>query len=67
LDYVWGDDLAFPWRRPNKTNDFPMLVVIRPDQVEAYEYAVRSEQQRHDLATALGEMGEAVRLMKSLL
>ena len=46
---------------------FPLLVVLRPEQQEAFAYAVPCEQHRLDLAAALAEMDEAVRGMKSLM
>jgi hypothetical protein len=68
LDYVWGDDLSFPVPDLlHRTESFPMLVVLRPEQVEAYSYALSAEERRHDLLGALAEVAEAIRLMNSLL
>jgi hypothetical protein len=67
LDYTWGDDLDFSGRQPNRADDFPLLVVLRPEQQEAYAYAVAREKHRHDLLGALAEVDEAIRIMKSLL
>lgn len=67
LEYVWGDDLSFPTPRPRKADYFPLLVVLRPEQQEAFAYAAPGEQHRLDLLAALGEMEEWVRGMKSLL
>ena len=68
LDYVWGDDLGFP--APDlldQSGPFPMLVVLRPEQAEAYSHALNAGERRHDLPGALAEVAEAVRLMKSRL
>jgi hypothetical protein len=69
LDYVWGDNLELPW--PEKINlrteTFPTLVVLRPEQVEAYSGVLSANDFRHDLHAALAEMAESIRLMKSLL
>jgi hypothetical protein len=67
LDYVWGDDLDFPMPDPLKADHFPRLVVLRPEQLEAFAYAVPREQHRLDLLAALAEIDEAIRDMKSLL
>ena len=67
LDYVWGDNLDFPTPEPRKADSFLLLVVLRPEQQEAFNYAVLREQQRLDLQAALGEMDEAIRGMRSLL
>lgn len=67
LDYVWGDNLSFPTPRPLKTDRYPMLVVLRSEQQEAFGYAVPRSQHRLDLQAALAEMDEAIRAMKSLL
>ena len=67
LEYVWGDDLDFPTPDPVKADRFPLLVVLRPEQQEAFSYAVAREQQRLDLPAALAEMDEVIRGMKSLL
>lgn len=67
LEYVWGDDFDFPTPDPRQADHFPLLVVLRPEQQEAFAYAVPREQQRLDLLAALAEMDEAVRGMRSLL
>ena len=67
LEYVWGDDLDFPTPEPIKSDRFPLLVVLRPEQQEAFAYAVPRDQHRLDLPAALAEMDETVRGMKSLL
>jgi hypothetical protein len=68
LDYVWGDDLSFPVPGVlNRTKSFPMLVVLRPEQTEAYAHALNAEERRHDLLGALAEVAEEICLMQSLL
>jgi hypothetical protein len=67
LEYTWGDDLDFSTPDPIKADRFPLLVVLRPEQQEAFAYAAPREQHRLDLMAALAEMDEAVRGMKSLL
>lgn len=67
FDYVWGDDLAFPTPEPQRSDDFPLLVVLRPEQQEAFDYAVGRDHQRLDLLGALGEMDVLLRGMRSLL
>jgi hypothetical protein len=67
LEYAWGDDLGFPGREPVKADRFPLLVVLRPEQQEAYAYPVPRSDHRLDLERALAEVDEAIRAMKSLL
>jgi hypothetical protein len=67
LEYIWGDNLDFPTPAPIKADRFPLLVVLRPEQQEAFAYAVPREQHRVDLSAALAEMDEVIRGMKSLL
>jgi hypothetical protein len=68
LDYVWGDDLSFPVPGVlHRTESFPVLVVLRPEQTEAYAHTLYAEERRQDLLAALAEVAEAIRLMKSLL
>ncbi len=67
LEYVWGDDLDFPKREPEKADRFPLLVLLRPEQQEAFAYAVSRADHRLDLQAALAEVDEAIRAMKSLL
>lgn len=67
LEYNWGDDLHFPEREPDRTDNFPLLVVLRPDQQDAYSFAVSLENQRLDLLGALGELDQSLRRMCSLL
>ncbi len=67
LEYVWGDDLDFPGREPYKADRFLLLVVLRPDQQEAFAHAVPRADHRLDLHAALAEVDEAIRAMKSLL
>ena len=66
LDYVWGDDLDFPVPDLlHRTETFPLLVILRPEQVEAYQ--LHPEERRHDLHAALADVSDAIRAMKSLL
>jgi len=67
LEYVWGDDLNFPARNPQKADHFPLLVVLRREQQEAFTYVVPLANHRFDLHTALAEVDETIRAMKSLL
>lgn len=67
LEYVWGDDLDLPKREPYKADSFPLLVVLRPEQQEAFAYAIPRTNHRLDLKAALAEMDEAIHAMKSLL
>src|SRR5262245_5866442 len=61
LNYTWGDDLSFPDREPDRTGHFPLLIVLRPEQQDAYSYAISREKQRFDLLAALSEVDEAIR------
>jgi len=67
LEYTWGDDLDFPENEPVRTERFPLLIVLRREQQEAYAYAISRELHRNDLENALAEIDEAIRGMKSLL
>ena len=66
LEYTWGDDLGFSERVPNRADHFPLLVVLRPEQQDAYAYAVSRVRHRQDLVAALREVDEAIRAMRSL-
>lgn len=67
LDYVWGDDLSFPAPEATKADRCPLLIVLRPEQQDAFDYAVSRSEQRLDLEQALAEVDEEVRDMKPLL
>jgi hypothetical protein len=64
LEYTWGDDLDFPRPEFLSAESFPLLVVLRPEQQEAYAYAVAREDHRLDLHAALSDVDEALRVMK---
>jgi hypothetical protein len=68
LDYTWGDDLSlYPPSNSCLLDSFPLLVVLSSHQQEAFDYVVPREQHRLDLLTALSEIDEKIRAMKSLL
>jgi hypothetical protein len=67
LHYDWGDDLDFPKRPLHDAEDFPLLIVLRPEQQEAFDFAVPRSEQRLELQAALAEVDEFIRAMKSLL
>jgi hypothetical protein len=63
LDYIWGDDLDLQPRRV--LDRFPLLLVLRPDQQEAFAYPEPQESFRFDLPTALAEIDEQLRNLQA--
>ena len=62
LNYEWGDDLYLS--ASNKPIEFPTLVIVAEAQRKAFSYAVRDDQMRSDLGSALDEMNAILRELK---
>jgi hypothetical protein len=61
LDYTWGDDLHLRPRARELPDDFPFLLVIAPEQQEAFAYTEPRDYHRFELLTALAELDERLR------
>src|SRR5262249_55453005 len=64
LDYVWGDDLHLRPRVRQFLDDLPFLLVIRPEQQQAFAYSEPRQYHRFELTAALAEVDERLRSMR---